>query len=149
MKLMSEEKLTLESDNKNLILTTHRIRFTQKLGWGKMKVTSIMLESLDACMFRHIGKNFLLITAVLSFIIGLALEISEKQGEELFIIGLLTSIILFAVYFFTRKGVITLYAGSITMNIQVKGMSVEKIIDFIDEIEKAKNDRERFLLSKR
>ena len=148
MKLMPDEKLVLESDNKNLILTTHRIRFIQKLGWGNTQITSIMLENLDACMSRHIGKKYLIILAALSLIVGLAVAILVKQERQLFLIGLIISIIFYGVYFITRKGVVTLYAGNATMDIQVKGMGVDKITDFINEIEKTKDNRDYNLFGK-
>ncbi len=147
MKFMNGEKLILESDNKNLILTTHRIRFIQKLGFGKTEVISIMLENLDGCKFRYIGKKHFLIIAFLSFVTGLTLEVLRPSNNEIFITGLIISLIFYILYYITRKAVISLYAGELTMNVLVKRMGIEKVTDFIDEVEKAKNDRMSIIFS--
>lgn len=147
MKLMQDEKIILESDNKKLSLTTHRIRYIQNVGWGQTHITSMLLENLDACKMRHIVQKLWLYLAVLIVLIAGIVEGLKIRDMHPFVPSLILAVIFYFIFFITRKAVITLYAGDATADILTKGMSLEIITDFIDEVEKAKN--KRYLLSNR
>jgi hypothetical protein len=57
MNLMPSEKVLLESTGKDLILTTHRVRYEyEALGFGEVR--SIMLEELASCAIVPASQYF-------------------------------------------------------------------------------------------
>lgn len=134
MKLMNEESIVSESDNKEVILTTHRIRHSAKKT-GRTQVTSIMLDELDACEIRSISNPIILVVAALIFLGGLVI------GDNAIVYGFVIGLILAGVYFFTKTQVISLKSSSSVINFRTAGMSFETAESFIDTVESTKHSR--------
>jgi hypothetical protein len=142
-KFDSETNL-LESDNKEIILTTHRIRQEIKT-MGNLKIKSIMLEEISGCEYDKKSKFWLLIIGIAGIIIGIGIflaaggggNVESGSGLIILLVGLISTIS----YFFTIKKGLLISSSSCYISMNVKGMSVENIISFIDRVEKAKNER--------
>lgn len=145
MNLMPDEKILMDGDYKQITLTTHRIRQENKL-WGKVELTSIMLEHVTSC--EYIKKSFpqLLILGLL--FVGFAIFIGSQSSDDLLIIGsglLLAGLLLIISYFFTFKRGLFISSASAKVILNTKGMKDENIKSFIEKLEFAKNDRLRSL----
>lgn len=146
MNLLPGEKIILESDNKSLCLTTHRIRYALKTG-REQNITSIMLEELDACKVQHLVQKTWLYFALITVLLSVLGQVLNIRGLHPLLPGLILAGFFYFMFFITRKAVITIYAGCASADILTKGMSLETVTDFINEVEKAKN--KRYLLGNR
>jgi hypothetical protein len=139
MNLMPSEKVLLESTGKDLILTTHRVRYEfEALGFGEIR--SIMLEELASCAMTRTSKPIFLIIAAICFLAGLSIGRGLSAG------GIVLALIFVVIYFVTRKQSLLLASAGATITYDTRGMSPEDVKKFIDRTEAAKN--ERYLLAK-
>lgn len=141
MNLIPEEKIILESDNKELILTSLRIIYRQDLGRGEKRFTSIMLEELNAAQFVYSRRIMWILFALLSIVFGIAGAANASPPAYPIILGIVFAIIFIIIYKRARKAVIALCAGQVMIQIPAKRMSFEQIENFIAEIDNAKNKR--------
>jgi hypothetical protein len=144
--LLSDENLITESDNKEILLTSHRIRYFSK-SWGKTKVISMMLENISSIEV-HYSSNIIILAAGCIFILAGLIAGGNDQGDPM-ILGLIVGSLLILSYFITRKHVVTISSdGGTQINLVTGGMKSEVIIGFIDKIEKAKSERFKTVVSK-
>ena len=134
MELMNNENVVSESDNKEIVLTTHRIRHSIKR-WGKSRITSIMLEELDSCEIRTISSPLFLFFAALIALGGFII------GDDFVVYGFVVGLLFAAFYYFTRFQVISLKSSSSIINLRTTGMSLEMARSFIDTVEATKQNR--------
>jgi hypothetical protein len=136
--LFPDEKIILKSDNNQVILTSHRICYEYK-EWSRAYNQSIMLEHITSCENFSIKKSILLVIAAVCFVSGLLCV--SNEDEELF--GLLTLIAIVFVFLFwlTRKNYIVIGSPSTKMSINVKRMSRENVLSFINNVEQTKHMR--------
>ncbi|MCK6560408.1 hypothetical protein HUU39_13590 [candidate division KSB1 bacterium] len=142
MTSMSDERILLRSGG--LTLTTHRVRSEAERG-GKMQITSIMLEELCSCETRFTSHPFLLILAGLIAVAGLLSSNLVRDSSGL-ITALVFAGILLAIYFATRKEVISLASAAAQINLQRQQTEQQDAGQLIDQIEAAKN--QRYLLAR-
>ncbi|MDZ7268377.1 MAG: hypothetical protein ONB48_11655 [candidate division KSB1 bacterium] len=112
MTMMPYEKVLAQSGG--LVLTTHRTRVETQT-----QITSIMLEELCSCETRFASHPFLLILAGL-FALGGLLKSGIGGGEEAITSGFVSALIFVAIYFATRKAVITLASAGARINLERK-----------------------------
>ena len=122
MNLLPDERVLLESDNGEFILTTHRARFEAKRQ-GQAQVTSILLDQISSSEIRHASKPILLMFAFL------------------FAITVIGGLLFLLAYLWSRRQVISLASYGATINLETRGMSLQAAKDFINDVESAKNAR--------
>ena len=138
MILMTDEKIIMEGDYKQIILTTHRIRQENKV-WGNINITSIMLEQVNSCEYKKKSKPIYLIVGILFLISG---YMYRENGAPDIASGFgLFGLLLFLIYPFTRKRGLFISSASAKIVVNTKGFKDENIKSFIDKLEIAKNDR--------
>lgn len=132
MKLFPNEKIVLESDNKSVVLTTHRI-FQQTGGITSQETTSIMLEHISSCQ-TYVQFNWLLI--------GIAICVGMfSLGQGNIELGLFVCGILLATFYFTKKSMILIKSPTATIKIDTANLSREAISKFVDRVEQTKYER--------
>ncbi len=136
MKLIPNEKILLESDNKELVLTTHRVRHTFRQR-GELRLTSIMLETLQTSELRRISQPLWLYLAGFSLLLGIILY---EDGPAFFIAGLVLATICVYAYYSTRRQVLRLASAGGAILADTKGLSQQASIEFIDAVEAARAD---------
>lgn len=155
MTMMPDEKVLLQSGG--LTLTTHRVRSEAERG-GKMQITSIMLEELCSCEIRFTSNSLLLklggLLAALGIVIGIMSSDAFQHIFDLYDDAyvswsqaiLLLGVILVAIYFATRKEVISLASAAARINLQRRQSGQQEAKQLIDQIEATKN--QRYLLAR-
>lgn len=155
MTTIPDEKVLLQSGG--LTLTTHRVRSEAERG-GKMQITSIMLEELCSCEIRFTSNSLLLklggLLAALGIVIGIMSSDAFQHIFDLYDDAyvswsqaiLLLGVILVAIYFATRKEVISLASAAARINLQRRQSGQQEAKQLIDQIEAAKN--QRYLLAR-
>lgn len=141
MNLMIDEKILMDGDNKQITLTTHRVRQENKK-WGKLDLISIMLEQVTSCQYSKKSKPIFLIIGFLLF--GLAFIIGSQEGEDGPVIAsgiALFGLVLIIIYFFTIERGLFISSATAKIKLNTKGMKDENIKLFIDKLEVAKNNR--------
>lgn len=139
MNLMENETVLLEL-TKQLTLTTHRLRY-QTRAMNDVKIKSIMLDELASCAMTQTGNGILLVLALLAFLGGLFISVSEANKEGALIIGLIFAAILIIAYFATRRQVLSLASAGATIRLNTHGAKLDAVKDFIEQTEAAKNLR--------
>ncbi|MBN2285941.1 MAG: hypothetical protein JXI43_05795 [Tissierellales bacterium] len=137
MKMLENEKIILESDTKEFILTTCRVRQEIKTG-GNKQLKSILLEELDSCSIKYKSRLSILILGIVLALLGL---VFNKPLDGAGITGIFIGIILGAIYYFTRSIVIYLSSKKEAITINAKSVGFEKSKELIDSVEEAKNNR--------
>jgi len=139
MELLPQEKLLLESNNKTLKLTTHRVRQETRAS-GRAQIKSIMLEELASCAVTRSSNPLLIVLAIVLLIAGglVSLNINEPHGV---IGGIVLGLLLLLLYFATREQYLSLASAGATIRVNTRGMKLEAVSDFVDAIEQAKNER--------
>lgn len=138
MKLIINEVKILESDDKSVVLTSHRIRQENKQ-WGKMQIKSLMLEHITSCEYDRKSNPIFLIIGLIAFVFGAGLSFGGgNQQSEMGIISAVIGFVLLIFYWITiRKGlIVSSPSAKIIMN--TNGMKDESIKSFIDKLEEAK-----------
>jgi hypothetical protein len=141
MNLMTNEKILMEDDHKQITLTTHRIRQENK-SWGHLMLISIMLEEVTSCEYRKKSRPIFLIIGIL--LGGFAVFIAGQGGEDAPSISgglLLLGLVLIVFYFFTIKRGLFISSATAKIKLNTKGMKDENIKSFINKLEVAKNYR--------
>lgn len=138
MNLISNEEILMYGDNKQITLTTHRIR-QENTEWGKLHLSSIMLEHITSCEYSRKSNPVLVLFGIGLICIGVYFDNNNSQepAAGFFIIGIL----LIIGYFYTTKRGLTISSPSAKITLNTKGMKDENIKLFIDNLESAKNER--------
>ena len=140
MKLMAEEKLLLESDDKELILTTHRVRLESE-SLGRARIVSIMLDQLASCAITRVSHPIFLILAGICFVVGALFAANGRNNEGALIVGIVLPLIFVVIYLANRQQVLALASAGATINVNTQGMTLDAVKAFIDRTEVAKNAR--------
>jgi hypothetical protein len=163
MKYLDNEQTLWESKNKQLLLTTHRLREVDKSFFGSA-IKSIMLEELTSCELRTTRQYSFLRRAVLYFLLIngsvfllnhylFKAEIVKFLFGEVYLgpdtAGLifylslaiaLTYLLLFA---FSFKKTFSFYAIGMTIDFQLRWLDFDERESFISKVEAAKDQRHR------
>lgn len=131
MKMLDDEKTILESNNNQLVLTTHRVRFDGKSTTGETKIVSIMLDELCSCELTVKSYFILLLLAAISIIYAFT-------ANGALLTGILGAILFGAAFWFTRKQTLSLSSAAASIDVIVKGMNITEIREFIDSVESTK-----------
>ena len=134
MQMLQGESIVLESDNKELTLSTHRIRH-RVVSWGQEDIVSIMLEQVASCGLVHTSNPLLI---VLSAVCAIAALVGPERSRVPLIFAVAILLIL---YFVTRKHVLAISSAGHTLKVTLGGMSTEQVMSFIEATESAKNQR--------
>ena len=139
MNSLPGERILLQSDNKSLILTSHRVRFEMQTT-GLARVTSIMLEEISACEITTTTKPWLLVAALAVFIGGMVSQQILRDSSGV-VGGIVIALIFVVAYFSSREGVISLRSSGGSIQMATRKMTTAVAKNFIDAVEAAKNER--------
>ena len=117
MTSIENEKLLLESDNKQIRLTTHRLRYYESPKKSS-NFNSIMLDRISSIELNYYKSSiWLLIIGILT-------------------IPILIGIILIILFFTSKRHIVTITPdGGKSIIFETKGMKREFLEDFIDKVE--------------
>ena len=140
MKLLTNEKTLVSSNGNKIILTDHRIQMTDK-ALGQAFTISIFLENISSIEIKYKSNIMLLILGGLAIIGGGILGL-QPRPNNLFMSGVIVGIILIAIWWFTRKHIISITPnGGASLDFMVQGMKEEQINDFVHNVSQAKLTR--------
>jgi hypothetical protein len=142
MKLFANESTITTSDDKKIILTTHRIRADFGAG-ADGGLTSIMLGHISSIQLSSQSYPIFLIIGALmvlaGFGIGASGNINRSAEETLIVAGLVVA----AIYFFTRRHTCIISShGTSKIVFSATSMKREQLLAFIDQIEQAQAKRD-------
>ncbi|GAB3514916.1 hypothetical protein [Emticicia fontis] len=138
MNLLPDEKIILESDTKEVILTSHRI--WQKVNtFSSTKVKSIMLENISSYQ-TYRQPN--MIVMIVGLFIGLLSTVGLIMGgtTERFL-SLIFIVFVASYYMWSKKYKIEISSSSTNIIMDVDNMPQKTRNQFIDKLEIARNKR--------
>ncbi|MGY4537405.1 hypothetical protein ACVW0P_001824 [Mucilaginibacter sp. UYNi724] len=95
--LLPEESVLFFTENGMVTLTTHRIRYNNKI-WGQSNFISIMLEKISSVQVLSISYPLLWILGVLIGVIGLLMATSHNDGTPEVVVSLFIAFFLIVGY---------------------------------------------------
>jgi len=132
------EKLITRSKDGKLTLTNYRIRFDDLGDYGSKEFVSIMLEKISSIRIYKKSKPLYLILGILimlSFFSGF-------YGRDLKFAPIIIGGVLILFYLLTRKHIVSIASdGGDAIIVETTQYQPKDLIDFIDKIEQAKNER--------
>lgn len=130
--LLEDEKIVADAAGKNAILTDIRIVHKSESG-----ITSISLDRVSCYRVYHKNNLALLLLGIGTMLIGLVYLSQESDGYGFLI--MLAGAILATAYFMTRVHVVSIFSDSgEPITFRTKGMNLERVMEFINQVEKAK-----------
>lgn len=118
MDAIENEKLISESDNKQIRLTTHRLRYHDAPSRNS-NVISIMLDKISSIELKYESNIWLLIIGIIT-------------------IPVIIGIILLIIYFVSKKHTVIITPdGGKPIIFEIKGMKRDYLEDFINKVEGA------------
>lgn len=130
MNLIANESILVKSESETIILTTHRIRYQDK-----HTLTSIMLKQVSGVGVKYTSQPILILLAIISGLGGVFLL--GYTDTETAVLALVASGVLIALFFSSRKHVISISSASARLVFHTKGMSKQAVENFVDKVEDA------------
>ncbi|UII33912.1 hypothetical protein LVD17_08800 [Fulvivirga ulvae] len=130
MNLNKNESLLVKSESEVVVLTTHRIRYQDD-----KELISIMLKQVSGIEVKYTSHPILIILAIISGITGVVSL--GNLADHLSVLLLITAGVLIALFFSSRKHVITISSASSRLIFHTKGMGKQAVENFVDKVEAA------------
>ncbi|GAA0891977.1 hypothetical protein GCM10009122_16560 [Fulvivirga kasyanovii] len=130
MNLNKNESLLVKSESEVVVLTTHRIRYQDD-----KELISIMLKQVSGIEVKYTSHPILIILAIISAIAAVV-SLGNLAGH-LSVLLLITAGVLIALFFSSRKHVVTILSASSRLVFHTKGMGKQTVENFVDKVEAA------------
>lgn len=130
MNLNKNESILVKSESEVVVLTTHRIRYQDD-----KELISIMLPQVSGIEVKYTSHPILIILAIISGIAGVVLL--DDSANHTSILLLITAGVLIALFFSSRKHVVTISSASARLVFHTKGMGKQAVENFVDKVEAA------------
>lgn len=139
MKLLQNEEKLQSSNADKIVLTNQRILMQEEV-WGKSYKISIFLEDISSIETHFKSNTLFLIIGIILAVAGLLLN--STGIEDTSAIGLIIGGIFIALWWFSRKHLVTIASnGGSSLNVFVQQMSEEKIEELVTIVQEAKLKR--------
>jgi hypothetical protein len=136
MKHLTNEKAIIETDGNVLVLTSHRVRYNAT-AMSTSDFMSIMLEEVASCGIVKKTRPILLVIAF-GFAI-LALYVWSKSSVNAIAGPMVMAGIFGLAYYLTIRKMLEIASAGSSILVNVSKMGMTQIIEFVDELEIAKN----------
>lgn len=133
MDYINKESIVSTSDNDNLILTTHRIRYQRE-----DTLTSIMLDQITGISIQYKSKPGLLAASIVLGLAGLVL-VNEVAYQVMGIVVLIIAAICLFAYLSSRKHIIDISTSGKKIQFHTSGIKKEKVLYFMHQIERSRH----------
>jgi len=139
MQLLPTEETLVTSNEDKVVLTTHRIKMTDK-EWGSSYSIFIFLEDISSIEVRYRSNVVFLILGCLGILSGIF--ISQTYSGSNINVGLIAGIVFLILWCISRKHVISISPnGGKTLNFEIGNMAGADVDHFIDNLQTAKLKR--------
>lgn len=145
MELSYTEQKLFESDTRELVLTSHRLRFTSGPA-SRREVVSLPLEHVTSCRLVDSSRPGFLFLAALSALVGIIVTSSGGHPYSIFY-GLVATTVLVVLYEATRTRGAIIASPSAEIRLNVRSMKVEAVLSLIDKVEVAATEARALRLS--
>lgn len=137
--LFNDEIIINQMRNAAVVLTNYRIRYSRK-GLSTAHTLSILLEKISSIEVHYKSYPLML---VLGMLLALGSTLISGPNKDLSILGYGIGGLLILFFFITQKHVITVESdGGAKMNFRTKAMRPDAILNFVNQIEEAKKNRQ-------
>ncbi|MBP6387064.1 MAG: hypothetical protein KA327_10645 [Pseudarcicella sp.] len=142
MNLFPDEYIVTESNNGELVLTTHRI-WQKKGSLNSAQTKSIMLEHITSCQTNVRSNIVILLIGILAVIFGFFIDLhgSGRGSEIIKGTSFVTGIVLIITFYWTRKNQIIISSSSANIVADTSSLSQKSVENFIDKVENTKHKR--------
>lgn len=133
--MLNNEKIILRSDNNLITLTNYRIRLRDS-SWGKANIVSILLQNISSIEVKYKANIYYFVLSIIFFFSALILQISSNY--QIVVYAVILGLVALGLFFYTRKHFVLVSSkgGNNTIAFETKSMSTDKIVEFVDEVEK-------------
>lgn len=133
--LLPEESIISRSERDQIVLTNYRIRYCTN---GGQDVTSIMLDNIGFISVQTESSPALMLLGVAASAAAIILAL---ESEILYTgLAVLVAGVCIFIYFISRRNTIAIISPSGKISFETKGMSIDKVLEFVNEVEKARKN---------
>ncbi len=133
MKLFENETLIKDFNKAYISVTNKRVRYEDSSS-GNTKIVSMTLESVSSCGVVTNSSPLLIVFGIIAF---LGIFIVKEDNMRVVLIAI--AILLFTIYFFTRKAVISISSnGGDKISVPINNVKRGTIVEIVDTIEEQK-----------
>jgi hypothetical protein len=136
MRLLANEKMIIETDERELVLTSHRVRY-HVTSMGNAEFMSIMLDEVASCGIVKKTKPLLIVLAAIFALMGLYAYVNVSHNAAIMFIVI--AAVLGVAYFGSIRKLLEIGSAGSSILVNVSKMNLNQIIEFVDELESAKN----------
>jgi hypothetical protein len=138
MNLLPEEHSIKESMDKSFWLTSHRL-CAEHEELGQSYTQYVFLEDISSAGIQRSSQSWYLVMGLFLFLAGMLL--GRNTSIESTILAVFLLVFFVAMYMMSRKSYIVVKAPGTRVQINVTQMPQDTILQFLQEIEEAKNNR--------
>jgi hypothetical protein len=138
--LLREESVISRSPDDQIVLTNFRIRYSTNDG---KDVVSLMLDNVDSIRTRFESSPWLIFAGIACLVA--AGVFSNGTYNSYVVIAVIAAIACLLLYWNSRRHVVTISSTSASILFQIKDMTTESVLEFINQVEDA---RRQFLRTK-
>lgn len=149
MDLFQNEEAILTANGEQLLLTSHRIEYSEK-DWGSKISQCFFLENISVIEMNYTSSIIALLLAVIAAVFAAITAVSGGNDtvNQILRVSILVAIISAVWWFFSRKHVIRIISQDGTkMNIRLDNIGRDQVDHFLFELKKAKTNRHLSLFS--
>jgi hypothetical protein len=140
MRLSSDEKILVTSNQDKVILTNQRVHLTDKQ-WGRSYQITIFLENISSIENVYKSNPLLLVIAALGLVVALV-TYNRTYDEGLTFGGFAAGVIFLLLWLNSRRHMVTISSnGGGKLDFPIDGMSEASVKDFVDKVGTAKAGR--------
>jgi hypothetical protein len=147
MTTLPGETVLWKSASGALILTTHRVRYRGGTG-NNLMLISIMLEEIASVSLIRTSNIALLVLGIIVALAGIAAGVVSETNSVPMTIGLFIGGVLIVLYLATRQTLLSFQSAGASIRTAATGLKLPEILQLIDGIDAAKNQRSLLLAGK-
>jgi hypothetical protein len=138
--LLPEESVISRSPDDQIVVTNFRVRYSTNEG---RNLVSLMLDNVDSIRLQYESRPWLVLAGIVCLVAGWVFRVASDKSYV--IIAVIAAIACFLLYWNSRRHVITISSASSSILFQIKDMTTDSVLEFINQVEDA---RKQFLRRK-
>jgi hypothetical protein len=138
MRLLPGESIVSETSDKQLMLTTHRVRYDDRVP-GTTRVIGITLDAVSSCGIISKSHPILLLLAILAGIFGLVQGVGgESDGQGMAYASILLALVIVMAYFLSCTMALAISSPGQSITVSMRGLNLDALVAWVDDVEQAK-----------
>ena len=134
MALFTDEKIITKTNDKQIVLTNHRI-WKEENETGKSSYQSIMLQHITSV--ENTSRGYIALLVLAGILVLFSLNSLKENDWKMALVAVLIALAMIFIYFYTKYSLMIVSSPSTKMKIRINRMRNQDVLNFIYKIEYA------------